>query len=52
MLLWCLQNGNTTLIWTSNNGHIDVVKHLVQHKANVNAKNNVGTALTDGLFDS
>ena len=35
----------------SENGHIDVVKHLVEHKADVNAKNEVITTLTDCLFD-
>ena len=48
MLLWGLQNGYTALIEASRNGHIDVVKHLVEYKANVNAKNRVITALTDG----
>ena len=36
----------------SENGHIDVVKHLVEHEADVNAKDKVINALTDGLFDS
>ena len=35
----------------SENGHIDVVKHLLEHKAEVNAKNEVITTLTDCLFD-
>ena len=52
MLLWCLQHGYTALIRASGNGHIDVVKYLIEHKANVNAKNRVITALTVGLFDS
>ena len=34
------------------NGHIDVVKHLVENKADIDDKNEVITALTDGLFDS
>ena len=36
----------------SENGHIDVVKHLVEHKADVNDMEDVITALSDGLFAS
>ena len=36
----------------SENGHLEMVKHLVEHKADVNVKKNVITALSDGLFDS
>ena len=46
MLLWCLQDGYTALILASMNSHIDVVKHLVEHKADVNAKDDVITTLT------
>ena len=52
MLLWCLQDVGTVLIGASYNGHIQIVKHLVVHKADVNAKNDVITALIDGWFDS
>ena len=51
-LLWPLQDDDTALIEASKNGHIDVVKHLLAHKADVNAKDNVITALIEGLFDS
>ena len=36
----------------SEKGHTEIMKHLVEHKADVNAKNEVFTALTDGLFHS
>ena len=53
MMLWCLQHSNyTALIVASRKGHIDVVKYLVEHKADMNAKDIVITALTDGLFAS
>ena len=49
MLLWCVQDGYTALTRASMKGHIDVVKHLMVHKANVNAKDKiVSTVLTDG----
>ena len=51
MLLWCLQYGQTALIRASWNGHIDVVMHLMEHRADVNAKDKVVTALPDGSFD-
>ena len=34
--------GKTALIWASANGYLPVVKHLVEHKANMEAKNNNG----------
>ena len=34
------------------NGHLDVVNYLVEHKADVNTKDDVINALTDGLFDN
>ena len=46
--MWCLQDVFTALMGASRNGHSDVVKHLVEHKADVNAKDNVITALFDG----
>ena len=52
MLLWCLKGDHTALKLASKNGHIEVVKHVVEHKADVNAKDNVSTALIDGLFAS
>ena len=36
MLLWCLQDGDTALMRASKGGHLGVVKHLVEHKADVN----------------
>ena len=50
-LLWCLQYADTALMLALEKGHIEVVKHLVVHNADVNAKNKVSAALTDGLFD-
>ena len=47
-----MQNGYTALILASMKGHLDVVKHLVEHKADVNANDCVITALSDGLFAS
>ena len=52
MLLWCLQRCYTALMKASMKGHIDVVKHLVEHKAYLNADNDVITAFTDDQFDS
>ena len=46
MLLWCLQVGDTALILAFENGHTEVVKHLVALKADVNAKDDVITTLT------
>ena len=37
--------GSTSLIWASREGHLSVVKHLVEHKANIEAKNNNGMFL-------
>ena len=34
--------GYTSLIWASRWGKLPVVKHLVEHKANIEAKNNDG----------
>ena len=47
MLMWCLQDSQTALMVASCLGHIDVVKHLVEHKADVNATAKVITASTD-----
>ena len=47
-LLLCLQTGTSVLMQASTNGQIDVVKHLVEHKADVNAKDKVIPALPDG----
>ena len=44
MLLWSLQDDKTALIIASEEDHIDVVKHLVEHKADVNHKKEVITA--------
>ena len=52
MLLWYLQDGETALMGASIYGHPDVVKHLLEYKADVNAKAKVIIALADGLFDS
>ena len=38
----------TALMGALEYGHTDVVKHLVEHKADVNAKNRVFTAFNDG----
>ena len=37
MLLWCRQSGFTALILAAIQGHIDVVKYLVEQKADLNA---------------
>ena len=52
MLLWCLQDGSTALMGASYTGNINMVKYLVEHKADVNAKNEVITASPDRLCDS
>ena len=36
----------------SEKGHTDILKYLLEHKADVNAEDDVITALPDGLFDS
>ncbi len=33
-----LQDGSTALIWASYNGHLDIVRTLVEAKADINAK--------------
>ena len=37
--------GYTALISASTNGYLPVVKHLVEHKANIKAKDNDGMCL-------
>ena len=37
--------GDTPLIFASTNGYLHVVKHLVEHKANIEAKNKDGIVL-------
>ena len=51
MLMWCLQKGYTALILAADKGYIDVVEHLLQHKADLDPKDHVLTVLTDGLSD-
>ena len=36
--------GQTPLSWASEKGHLGIVEHLIEHKANIEAKNN------DGMF--
>ena len=45
-----LQYGSSSLMCASQNGHLDIVKALLESRADVNAKNNVQTPL--GLFAS
>ena len=52
MLLLCLEDGDTAVMKASQYGHFDVVKHLVEHKTDVNAKNNVMITMIDDLFNS
>jgi len=33
---------STPLSWASNYGHLDIVKHLVEHSTNVNSQTNKG----------
>ena len=48
-----MQDDDTALVEASKNDELDVVKYVLAHKADVNAKdNNVITALSDGLFAS
>ena len=36
------ENGNTALLWSANNGHLDCVKFLVQQGAGIHDKNKTG----------
>ena len=38
--------GWTPLIYATSNGHLPVVKHLLEHKASIEAKNNNGMFLS------
>ena len=42
VLLSFAKTGRTALIWASNEGHKDIVRMLLESKANVNAANNDG----------
>ena len=37
-----LFSGSTALMFASEEGYLSVVKHLIEHKANIEAKNNIG----------
>ena len=42
MMIFVLQDGGSPLMTASGNGHLDVVKTLIEARANVNHTNKVG----------
>ena len=41
MLLLSLQDGKSALMWASQNGHTEIVKHLVEAKASLDLQSQV-----------